>query len=257
MLQVGCSFAKLARVAVDDYQLSAIAGNPLLVAAVEPFEIIQTDGLLVLPSPFLYLRHYVRYAAAYVNHQVGQPHERHHEVEQVGIVGKVAVAHVALLMQVWCEYLCILKDGAVLYDYVVGLGNLHHLFETAVEEIDLQVERPPLHVAVEVGKIWVVVNRLEAWCPSVSSGQQLGKCGLTASYVSGNGYVHEFFVFFSIMVVFSVVFSTVGSLCLSLGRGDRADGQSCPLWPQSPLGRAGSPGCPRRWSAHAPGSSRL
>ena len=48
VLQVGCAFAKLARVAVDDYQLSAIAGNPFLVAAVEPFEIIQTDSLLVL-----------------------------------------------------------------------------------------------------------------------------------------------------------------------------------------------------------------
>ena len=52
----------------------------------------------------------------------------------------------------------IFEDGAVLDDDVVGLGNFDHFLETAVEEVNLKVERPSLHVGIEVGEIGVVAH---------------------------------------------------------------------------------------------------
>ena len=43
-------------------------------------------------------------------------------------------------MQVGSENLGILKDGTVLDDILLTLGNLYHVVETLVEEIDLEIE---------------------------------------------------------------------------------------------------------------------
>ena len=108
--------AELARVAVDDEQRPLVGANPLFVELVEALQVVNLDRLLVGPSALLYLLDEVGDAAAYVYHEVGQLHQRHHEVEELAVVGKVAVAHEALVVEVGCKDAGILEAGAVLYD---------------------------------------------------------------------------------------------------------------------------------------------
>lgn len=80
---------------------------------------IDTNALLVFASALADLCYEVGDGAAYVDHQVGQSHERHHQVKEVGVVVEVAVGHVSLVVQVGGEDARILKDGAVLYNGAV------------------------------------------------------------------------------------------------------------------------------------------
>ena len=93
-------------------------------------------------------------------------------------------------MQVGGEDAGIFKDGAVLNDGFVGSGNLHHVAKALVQEVNLQVERPSAHVFIVVSQVGIVVNGLEVGSPSVALGKHLGERCFSASYVSGNSYMH-------------------------------------------------------------------
>ena len=140
MLEVLGTFAKLAGVALDNNELSLIGANPVFITLRQTFQVVQAHGLLILAATLLNLCYQRRNARTDINHQVGQLHQRHHQVEEVGIVGKVTVRHHTLTMQVGREDASILEDGAVLNDGVCRLRNLYHLLETLVKEIHLQVE---------------------------------------------------------------------------------------------------------------------
>ena len=84
----------------------------------------------------------------------------------------------------------IFVNGAVLYHVPVVPTDVHHLPKTAVQEVDLEVERPTLHFRVEVVQIGVFINILKVRFPTVVSGQQLGQGSLPRPNISGNGYVH-------------------------------------------------------------------
>ena len=189
-LEVGLRVAELGGVAVHDDEVALVGADPVLVAFVEALEVVEADGLLVFAAALLYLLDEVGYGGADVNHEVGQFDERHHQVEEVGIVLEVAVAHQSLSVQVGREDACVLEDGAVLDEGVFRLRYLDHLLEAAVEEVDLQVERPAGHIGVEVGQVGVVLYRLETGRPAVVVGEHLGERGLTATDVSGNSNVH-------------------------------------------------------------------
>ena len=94
-------------------------------------------------------------------------------------------------MEVRGEDAGVLVDGAVLDDDVLLLGDLHHVLETLVQEVDLQVEGPPLHVFVEVGEVGVEVDGLELRGPPVVGGEHLGQRGLSAADISGDGDMHN------------------------------------------------------------------
>ena len=53
-------------------------------------------------------------------------------------------------MRIW-------RDGTVLDDYLVKLRDVHNILETLVKEINLKVERPSLHILIEVRQIWIIV----------------------------------------------------------------------------------------------------
>ena len=162
-----------------------------LVAVVQAAEVVDADALLVVATAFGNLRYEVGDGAAYVDEQVGQPDERHHQVEEVAVVLEVAVAHVSLCVEVRGEDACVLKDGAVLDDGVLALRYFDDVAEALVEEIDLQVEAPAVHVLIEVVEIRICLHGLEARRPAVALDEQLGEGGLAAPYVSGYCYMHD------------------------------------------------------------------
>ena len=127
-------------VTIDDDELALVVLDPFFVAIVESLKVVDADALLEVSASALYVAHEGRDAASDVDHEVGQLHQTDHQVEEVGVVGEVTVAHHANLMQVGSENLGILKDGTVLDDILLTLGNLYHVVETLVEEIDLEIE---------------------------------------------------------------------------------------------------------------------
>ena len=137
------------------------------------------------------LRHDIGNGRADIDHEVRQFDERHHEVEEVGVVGEVAVAHIPHFVQVGREDAGILEDSPVLNDIFLAFRYFHHLFKPFVQEVNLQVEGPSVHIGVEVLEIRVVVYGFEARLPAISFGEHSGECGFSASDVTGYCDVHS------------------------------------------------------------------
>ena len=57
-------------------------------------------------------------------------------------------------------------------------------------EDNLKIERPSLHIFVEISKIRIIIHRLEFWSPSVVGSKHLGQSGLSAADISSYRYMH-------------------------------------------------------------------
>ena len=108
-------------VAIHDDQPAFIAAYPILIAVVQPREIVYSDAFLELSASLPNVIHQRGYARTNVNHQVGQADKRYHQVEKVGVVGEVAVAHHAHGVEIRGKDACVFKDCAVLNDGVLPL----------------------------------------------------------------------------------------------------------------------------------------
>ena len=86
-------------------------------------------------------------------------------------------------MQVAGEYVGVFVDGSVLDDVTFRLFYLETLFHPAAQKIDLEVERPAVHVFVEVGYVGVA-RLLEKGGAAEPVGKHLGQRGLAAAYIS-------------------------------------------------------------------------
>ena len=181
---------KLEFIAFHHDEAPLVGGYPMLVEVVEPLEVVDAHGLLKVASALFDVRDESRNRGFDVNHEIGQLDERHHEIKQVGVVLEVAVAHHPHLVEIGGKDASVLKDGAVLDDGVAASTDGHNVFETLVEKIDLQVERPSVHVLIEVFKIRIEVYRFEEGRPVVVLGEHFGQRGLSAADVSGYGNVH-------------------------------------------------------------------
>ena len=93
-------------------------------------------------------------------------------------------------MQVRSEDSRVFEDGTILDDGFFATRNGHYILESLVEKVDLQIERPALHIFIEVFEIGVEVYRFEEGRPSVVLGKHFGECGFPAADVSGDGDVH-------------------------------------------------------------------
>jgi hypothetical protein len=76
-------------------------------------------------------------------------------------------------MQVGCEYISILIDGPVLDNSLPGFPDHQNLAKPAVKKIDLQIERPSLHVFIKAVEIGVRFNILKMRLPIKMLGKQL------------------------------------------------------------------------------------
>jgi hypothetical protein len=92
-------------------------------------------------------------------------------------------------MQVRGKNIGIFIDGAVLDDATFAAANLKDIVEAVVEEIDLQVERPTLHVFIEIVYVGIFFNIFEVWLPIEMVGEEFGKGGFSGTDVSGKCYV--------------------------------------------------------------------
>ena len=85
----------------------------------------------------------------------------------------------------------ILVDGSILDDLLATLLELSKLGKSGSQEKHLQVERPTLHVFVEIVKVWIVVHLLKVRLVAVVLGKERSECRLSRPDVSGYGNVHD------------------------------------------------------------------
>ena len=77
-LEVSDVRLELQRVAIHDEEFAGVVLYPGFVALVQAVEVVDAYALLVVATAFGDLRNEVGDAAAYLDEQVWQPHERHH-----------------------------------------------------------------------------------------------------------------------------------------------------------------------------------
>ena len=116
------------------------------------------------------LAHEGRNARVQVNQQVGSFDELLHEAKELLVGVEVPRRHEAHVVQVGGEDVGVLVNGAVLDDVFVLAPKAVNLAEAAVQEVNLQVERPPHHVVVELVEVGVFVHFLEVGLPVVVLG---------------------------------------------------------------------------------------
>ena len=176
----------------DEHLAVVVVFNPVVVLVVEPLEVQLVDVHLVFAAPLADLRGERRHARLEVDQQVGLGNERRDEPENAHVGLDVARGHQPHLVKVAREDVRVLVDRAVLDDVALrDVGeHLHRLPDAASEEIDLQVERPAVHVLVKIADIGVVAL-LEVGPRVVTRREHLGQRGLPAADISGYGYIHN------------------------------------------------------------------
>lgn len=92
-------------------------------------------------------------------------------------------------MEVGGKDVGVFVDSSVLNYSILPVSYFQQLLEPVVEKIDLEVETPPLHIAVEVRQVRVVLNILVVSLPAKVAGQHIGERGLARAYIAGYGYV--------------------------------------------------------------------
>ena len=107
-------------VAIHDDEAALVALNPLFVTVVQTLQVVDADAFLKISSALLDVLHEGWDAALDVDHQVGEFHQTDHQVEEVGVVGEIPVAHHTDVVKVGCEDAGILEDGAVLHNGLFG-----------------------------------------------------------------------------------------------------------------------------------------
>jgi hypothetical protein len=70
-------------------------------------------------------------------------------------------------VEVGSKYAGVFIDGAVLDDDVIAFADLNYVTETLVQEINLEVERPPFHIFVEVCQIGIEIHWFEPGSPMI------------------------------------------------------------------------------------------
>ena len=184
--------AKLQIVAIYDDEFALVVLDPLLIAIVQALEVVDADALLEVSASLLDVLHQGRNAALDVYHEVWELDQTNHEVEEVGIIGEITVAHHADVVQIRGKDTGILEDGTILHDGLVAARNLHHVMETLVQEVNLEIERPALHILIIISEIRIIIHWLEVCLPAISLGKHFGQCSLAATYISCYCYMHRF-----------------------------------------------------------------
>ena len=140
LLKIFRTVFELDPVDIQDKQFMLIILDPCLITFVKAGYIVDADALFIFTSPLLYLTDEIRDGASEIDEKVWWIHQRHHKVEEVGIILEIPCAHETHAMKVRGEYACILVYGTVLYDDVFIFGYIDNVLETLVQEIYLEVE---------------------------------------------------------------------------------------------------------------------
>ena len=183
---------KIHVIGIDDQQAAfLVIADPVFIALVEPFEVVQAHIALVVAAAVLNVGHQGGDAGPQVDEQVGRLDLGGHGLEELKVVLKIPGRHQPHVVQVGGEDVGILVDGSVLHDRPVSVEDFEHLLVAAVEEENLEVKRPALHVVIEIAQVRVVVGRFVMDIPSEVLGQLFSEGGLAGADVAGNGYVFD------------------------------------------------------------------
>ena len=155
----------------NEYAALVVAFNPIVVAVVEVLQVVEADAVFVGASALLNLAHEGRNTRVEVNQQVGSLDKLLHESEELLVGVEVARRHEAHVVKVRGEDVGVLVNRAVLDDALVLAAKAVNLAEPAVQEVNLQVERPPSHVVVELVQVGVFVHLFEVGLPAVVLGE--------------------------------------------------------------------------------------
>jgi hypothetical protein len=81
-------------------------------------------------------------------------------------------------------------DGTVLDDVLAAVADVHHLTEATVEEENLDVERPTLHVLIETVQIRIMFNLLIMRLPIEMLGEKAREGRLSRTNIACYCDVH-------------------------------------------------------------------
>ena len=108
--------SELQIITIDDYEATFIILDPILITLVQTLEVIDADALLEIAATLLDMLHKRRHATLDIYHQVREFHQTNHQIEEIGIVLEIPVAHHTDIMKIRRKDTRILKDGSILYD---------------------------------------------------------------------------------------------------------------------------------------------
>ena len=185
LLQIPGSVDEIKVIAFDDEQrASSIMSDPALVVLVQLLEVFALNALFKGASAPRNLLDQGVDRRPEVNHQIGRLEIIGHDLEQGRIVTVVAIVHLANVMQVSGEDLGVLIDRAILDDRLAGFRHALMMLEPVRQEVDLEMERPPFHVAIKVGEVRIVIDRFEIRVPAKPIGEEPRKGGLTGADIA-------------------------------------------------------------------------
>ena len=108
--------SKLQIITIDDDEATFIILDPILITLVQTLEVIDADALLEIAATLLDMLHERRNTALDIYHQVWEFHQTDHQIEEIGIVLEIPVAHHTDIMKIRRKDTRILEDGSILYD---------------------------------------------------------------------------------------------------------------------------------------------
>ena len=171
---------------IDDQQVADVVGSdPLLVALVEPLEVIQAHATLVIAASGLDVVDERGNAGPQVDQQVRRLDLGGHGLEKRGVILEITGGHEPHIVQVRRKNVGIFVDGPVLHNGLITPVNAQYLCVTIMEEIDLQVERPALHIQVEIAEVGIIVRRLIMHFPTEVFAQLSAEGGFASTDVAG------------------------------------------------------------------------
>ena len=170
-----------------------ITRDPLLIMFIEILQILELDIELKVPVSFRDLLNKLRDVGPQIDQKVGRFNKADHRIIDIEIALVVAIVDVTTGMKIGGEDVCVFVDRTVLDHGSRAFADLANLVETAIQKIDLQMERPLCHVAIEIAEIWVLVDRLEQRCPAVVLRQLVGERAFAGADVTGDSYMFDFF----------------------------------------------------------------
>ena len=128
---------------------------------IQVLQVFKLDVEFEITIAFRDLVNELRDVGLQVNEQIGRLHEVDHRVVNVQVALVVAVVDVPAIVQVGSEYVSVLIYGPILNHRFSAFTDETNLVETTVKEIDLQVERPPGHVGIEIPQVGIVIDRFK------------------------------------------------------------------------------------------------
>jgi hypothetical protein len=106
-------------------------------------------------------------ARAQIDQQIGSIYLLGHVFEKTDVIVKISACHQTHFVEVGCKDEGIFVDGPILDDGHISLPDIEHLLIPAIEEIDLKIERPALHIIIEIAEVRILGCILIMHLPAV------------------------------------------------------------------------------------------